>query len=141
MAKSNSKLNGMKSGTSKSTVRFTPSQVIGLDNVFGVEIDSESILLHTSNGNRHFLFATIGRRQESWTRVMLKRCLLRRPWPKLVASRSWCLDPLKAYFVFYTEPKIAIYMPADDVSDYATCCFSRIRDLIHSGRYAATDLN
>ena len=59
----------------------------------------------------------------------------------MIADRSWCADPLKAYLVFYTNPTITVYMPSDDVADYLTCCFSRIRDIIHSGRYATFDLN
>ena len=59
----------------------------------------------------------------------------------MVANRSWCIDPLRAYFVFYTDPTVTLYMPSDDVADYANCFFSRIRDIIHSGSYTTFDLN
>ena len=122
-------------------VIFSPSRVDGFDDVSTVTVDATQIVLHTSSGDHTHAFASIGRRQESRIASLLKRCTFRRPWPQMVADRSWCIDPLRAYFVFYTDPNVTLYMPSGDVTDYATCCFSRIRDVIHSGRHATFDLN
>ena len=122
-------------------VTFSPSRVDGFHDVSTVTVDATQIVLHTSSGDHTHSFASIGRRQESRIASLLKRCTFRRPWPQMVANRSWCIDPLKAYFVFFTDPTVTLYMPSDDVANYATCCFSRIRDIIHSGSYATFDLN
>ena len=121
-------------------VTFVPSRVIGFPDVSTVTVNTTQLILHTPSGDQIHAFASIGRRQESRISSLLKRCALRRPPPQMVADRSWCADPLKAFFVFYTNLIITVYMPSADVADYATCCFSRIRDTIHSGRYATLDL-
>ena len=123
------------------SVIFSPSRVDGLPDVSTVTVNATQLVFHTPSGDHAHSFASIGRRQESRIASLLKRCTFRRPWPQIVANRSWCMDPLRAYFVFYTDPNVTIYMPSGDVTDYATCCFSRIRDIIHSGRYATSDLN
>lgn len=123
------------------TVTFVPSQVEGLSDIESITVTSHEIIFYGVSQDQTFSFASIARRQESRLAQLLKLCLLRRPWPRLVANRSWCIEPSKAYFVFYTDPLTKIFMPSDDVADYATCCFTRIREVIHSGRYATIDLN
>ena len=123
------------------SVSFSPSRVDGLRDVSAVTVNATQVVFHTPAGDHTHSFASIGRRQESHIASLLKRFTFRRPWPPVVADRSWCTDPLQAFFVFYTDPLVTVYMPTGDVTDYATCCFSRIRDIIHSGCYKTFDLN
>ena len=127
--------------SSPQPVTFIPSRVDGLSDVATVTVNAEQIVFHLPSGDHMHRFSSIGRPQESRLASLFKRCTFRRPWPQIAADRSWCTDPLKAFFVFYTDPAVTIYMPSDDVGDYATCCFSRIRSVIHSGQYATFDRN
>ena len=77
-------------------VTFSPSRVDGLPDVSTVTVNATQLVFHTPTGNHTHSFASIGRRQESCTASLLKRCTFRRPWPQMVADRSWCIDPLRA---------------------------------------------
>jgi hypothetical protein len=122
------------------SIRFVPSRVVGLSEVMDVSVFPDRIQFHGTSSDRTFNFATIGHRQEPTLISLLKRMAFRSPFPKMVADRDWFHDPPNRFFAFYTEPRITVYMPADDDSDYATSRFFRIQQVIRSGGFETFDL-
>jgi hypothetical protein len=116
-------------------VSFIPSRVEGLAGVSLVVVHPDRLELVTGDTRRAFSFAGIGR--------PLGAGLLRRVLGRArlyVASRDFCQAPSDRYFRWYTDPPLITFMPSDEVADYATCTFSRIREIVRAGGFDTYDL-
>jgi hypothetical protein len=122
------------------TITITPSRVEGVEGVERVSLFPDRLELIGGGGRRTILFRDIAKPQEPRWWSTIKKLFGRVPWPQLVADRDWFHKPRDRFFVFYTDPKIKIYMPVDEVEDHSESCFSRMQDVIRTGGYATFDL-
>ena len=57
-----------------------------------------------------------------------------------MADRDWFHEPAERFFEFYTDPRLRVCMPADEVEDYGESYFVRVRQMVESGGFHTFDL-
>ena len=63
-----------------------------------------------------------------------------RPGCLPVADRDWFHEPPGRFFEFYTEPRLRVCMPVDEVGEYEGSWFVRVRRVVESGGFHTFDL-
>src|SRR5688572_6457726 len=98
---------------------FRPSRVEGLADVDEVRVHPDRIELRSGGKwiSIAFLSFAPGREVDSG----------RVPIGELHFDQS---DYAQSHFVFYTTPRIAIYMPADGPTSYPDSCFWRVQEMV-----------
>ena len=121
-------------------ISFVPSRVDGFDSVSLVTVEPTRISLLTDDGNQIFTFAAIAQRQDSWFARAIRRVTFRKPWPPMIGERDWFHAPPDRFFRFFTDPQITIFMPSNDVQEYAPSVFCRAQWVWRSGGFDTWDL-
>ena len=122
-------------------VHFIPSRVEGADGITAVTVHPDRLELHRGariEVHRFVNIADFGRTPRWLGRWLLRMRIRPRFLP--VADRYWFHDPQDMFFVFYTTPRIKIFMPHDEVKEVTNSCFGRVRDLLIRGGFNSFDL-
>ena len=122
-------------------LQFVPSRVEGLPDVTSVTVFPDRIELTSAAGVVTHRFADIAR----WpSGALLWRLLYRlgvKPRCLPVADRDWFHKPADMFFVFYTKPRLKVFMPHDECKEsYGASYFRRIQDVIGRGDFHTFDL-
>ena len=114
--------------TGHDVVHFRPSRVEGLADVDEVRVHPDRLELRSGGEwiSTAFLSFAPGREADS----------RRVPIGELHFDKS---DYAQSHFVFYTTPRIAIYMPADGPVAYPDSCFWRVQEVIGAGGFRLYD--
>jgi hypothetical protein len=109
-------------------VHFCPSRVEGLADVEEVRVHPDRLELRSRREwiSIAFLSFAPGREVDSG----------RVPIGELHFDKR---DYAQSHFVFYTTPRIAIYMPADGPTAYPDSCFWRVQEVIAAGGFRLYD--
>jgi hypothetical protein len=114
--------------TRHDVVHFRPSRVEGFTDVEEVRVHPDRLELRSCGEwiSIAFLSFAPGREVDSG----------RVPIGQLHFDQS---DYAQSHFVFYTTPRIAIYMPADGPTAYPDSCFWRVQEVIGAGGFRLYD--
>ena len=127
---------------SETSLRFVPSDVVGLPTVTEVAIFPDRLELLSDGKWVVIRFLDIAK---WYRRVWLHRTLARlgcgvRDWPS-VADRDWFHPPAERYFQFYSEPTITVFMPDEPrVLGYDETMFRQVQSVIALGGFSTYDL-
>lgn len=119
---------------------FVPSRIEGANEILRVAVFPDRLEL-VGNGRCDVIrFVNIAR----WPQPkILWRALFAigiRPKWLPVADRDWFHLPAERFFRFYSTPPITIYMPVDEVRDYAGSHFFRIQQVLLVAGFHTFDL-
>lgn len=122
-------------------LKFAPSRVLGASAVESVSFFPDRIELHSANEVVTHRFVDIAR----WpSPVWLWKLLYRlgvRPRSLAVGDRDWFHNPSDMYFEFYTQLRLRVYMPNDEVKQpYDSSYFARIQNVLREGGFYTNDL-
>ena len=122
-------------------LHFIPTRVDGLSAVSAATVYPDRIELTTEAGRVTHRFADIARwRSPRWFWRVMHRAGIRPRWLP-VADRDWFHDGPDMFFEFYTEPRLKVFMPADETKEsYGGTCFVRIQNVIRAGGFHTNDL-
>ena len=126
--------------TTDLSLRLVPSRVKGLPDVSEVAVFPDRLDVVSAGRRVVFRFFDIARwPRPAWLRRLLYR-VGRRPGWLPVGDRDWFRSPPDRYFVFYTEPRLVISMPADEPQEYEQSNFVRIKHILAAGGFSTFDL-
>lgn len=121
-------------------VHFVPSCVEGLSGATSVTVFPDRLELVTGETRRRIPFVDIA----TWPwPTPLWRALARlglKPGWLHVGERDWFHDPPDRFIVFYTDPPLKIFMPADEPREHHGSTFARIQQVLLSGGFTTHDL-
>ena len=121
-------------------LRFVPSRVEGLPDVDEVAFFPDRLEVRSAGRWQVFRFVDLAKwPRPGWLWRGLDRLGLRRRLI-VVGDRDWFHLPPDRFFVFYTQPRITVYMPADEAADRAQSHFLRVQQVIGVGGFATFDL-
>ncbi len=127
--------------TAERCLRFVPSRVEGLSDVTEVAIYPDRLELQSAGRWVVYPFMAMARWPEpAW----LWRFLYRvgwRPHCLPVADRDWFQRPPDRFFVFYTSPKLVLYMPDDECyTPREATYFAEVQEILQMGGFGTYDL-
>lgn len=121
-------------------IRFTPSRVLGVDNVNEVAIRPDKLELFFKNHDWTYIpFETIAHYPKPARFWKTVRHMGWRPKWLPVGEMNWFHAPRNRFFTFFTQPQITIFMP-DDAIDNDVTYFPTIQYILFVGGYAVWDM-
>ena len=121
------------------SLAFIPSRVDGLADVTLVTVRPDRIVFTCGDSTHDFPYRTIGRPADSLSSRIIDRIRFRPLW-RIIGERDWFHAPPDRFFRFYTKPQITVYMPDDDVREYAPSIFCRVQQVWRSSHADTFDL-
>jgi hypothetical protein len=122
------------------SLSFVPSRVEGLPYVSRVVVKPDRLELLSGDEWVSIKFTAIAkwpRPQWLWKGLAL---LGKRPSWLPVGDRDWFHPPPDRFFIFYTTPKLVIYMPSDEPEAYLASNFFLIQQVLIKGGFHTSDL-
>lgn len=131
----------MTKGDAESSLRFVPSRAEGLPDVSEVVVHPDRLELRSAGRWVVLPFVEMAR----WPRpARVWRLLFRLGWRPgwlPVADRDWFHAPRDRFFVFYSKPRIKLFLVEEDTNtSYGQTLFRRVQDVINSGGFTTCDL-
>jgi hypothetical protein len=122
------------------SLTFVPSRVVGLPDVSRVVVKPDRLELLSGGKWVTVKFAAIAKwPRPKWLWKGLALLGKRSSWLP-VGNRDWFHPPPDRFFIFYTNPKLVIYMPFDEPEERDASNFFLIQQVLHKGGFQNYDL-
>jgi hypothetical protein len=120
-------------------INFVPSKVEGLCSVESVSIYPDKVEIVTQTEVINYNFQSLVQRycSEWFWRFKHKIGFRSNPY---IGEKYFECPPQNRFFLFYTEPQIKVFMPADEPENWIKASYGKSQFMMHRGGYALMDM-